>query len=140
MAATSTSSGTVPRCGKSKRRLRAKKELAELRNSSRLLRLGSGAEVIKRVDFRNTGPDQVPGLIVMTVDDGASVGADLDPTIDGLVAPQHDAAGNLTDARIAGLVGDGGPGNGDSHSNNDDGEQAHHRWMVPPGGPRVRGW
>lgn len=60
-------------------------ELAELRNSSRLLRLGSGAEVIKRVDFRNTGPDQLPGLIVMTVDDGASAGADLDPTIDGLV-------------------------------------------------------
>ncbi|PJG57701.1 DUF3372 domain-containing protein [Aeromonas cavernicola] len=60
-------------------------ELAELRQSSRLLRLGSGAEVIKRVDFRNTGPDQVPGLIVMTVDDGVSAGADLDPAIDGLV-------------------------------------------------------
>ncbi len=60
-------------------------ELAELRQSSRLLRLGSGAEVIKRVDFRNTGPDQEPGLIVMTVDDGVNAGADLDPTIDGLV-------------------------------------------------------
>lgn len=60
-------------------------ELAELRQSSRLLRLGSGAEVIKRVDFRNTGPDQIPGLIVMSVDDGASAGADLDPAIDGLV-------------------------------------------------------
>lgn len=60
-------------------------ELAELRQSSRLLRLGSGAEVIKRVDFRNTGPDQVPGLIVMTVDDGVNVGADLDPAIEGLV-------------------------------------------------------
>ncbi|MGL5326885.1 MAG: pullulanase-type alpha-1,6-glucosidase [Aeromonas sp.] len=60
-------------------------ELAELRQSSRLLRLGSGAEVIKRVDFRNTGPDQVPGLIVMTVDDGVGAGADLDPAIDGLV-------------------------------------------------------
>ena len=60
-------------------------ELAELRNSSRLLRLGSGAEVIKRVDFRNTGPDQEPGLIVMTVDDGINAGADLDPAIDGLV-------------------------------------------------------
>ncbi|MDD9212247.1 pullulanase-type alpha-1,6-glucosidase [Aeromonas dhakensis] len=60
-------------------------ELAELRQSSRLLRLGSGAEVIKRVDFRNTGPDQVPGLIVMTVDDGVNAGADLDPAIDGLV-------------------------------------------------------
>ncbi|MFM9800116.1 pullulanase-type alpha-1,6-glucosidase [Aeromonas dhakensis] len=60
-------------------------ELAELRQSSRLLRLGSGSEVIKRVDFRNTGPDQVPGLIVMTVDDGVNAGADLDPAIDGLV-------------------------------------------------------
>ncbi|WP_084202291.1 pullulanase-type alpha-1,6-glucosidase [Aeromonas fluvialis] len=60
-------------------------ELAELRASSPLFTLGSGSEVIKRVDFRNTGPDQVPGLIVMTVDDGASVGADLDPAIDGLV-------------------------------------------------------
>lgn len=60
-------------------------ELSELRQSSRLLRLGSGAEVIKRVDFRNTGPDQVPGLIVMSVDDGASAGVDLDPAIDGLV-------------------------------------------------------
>ncbi|MGY6040412.1 pullulanase-type alpha-1,6-glucosidase [Aeromonas sp. AE23HZ002T15] len=60
-------------------------ELAELRQSSRLLRLGSGAEVIKRVDFRNTGPDQIPGLIVMSVDDGTSAGADLDPAIDGLV-------------------------------------------------------
>lgn len=60
-------------------------ELAELRQSSRLLRLGSGAEVIKRVDFRNTGPDQVPGLIVMAVDDGINAGADLDPAIDGLV-------------------------------------------------------
>ncbi|MDM5078648.1 pullulanase-type alpha-1,6-glucosidase [Aeromonas media] len=60
-------------------------ELSELRQSSRLLRLGSGAEVIKRVDFRNTGPDQTPGLIVMTVDDGSKAGADLDPAIDGLV-------------------------------------------------------
>ncbi|HHQ4784936.1 TPA: pullulanase-type alpha-1,6-glucosidase [Aeromonas hydrophila] len=60
-------------------------ELAELRQSSRLLRLGSGAEVIKRVDFRNTGPDQEAGLIVMTVDDGVNAGADLDPAIDGLV-------------------------------------------------------
>ena len=47
------------------------------RQSSRLLRLGSGAEVIKRVDFRNTGPDQTPVLIVMTVDDGSKAGADL---------------------------------------------------------------
>ncbi len=76
-------------------------ELAELRQSSRLLRLGSGAEVIKRVDFRNTGPDQVPGLIVMTVDDGVNAGADLDPAIDGLVVMINatNAPQNISDFR-----------------------------------------
>ncbi|MFB2928079.1 pullulanase-type alpha-1,6-glucosidase, partial [Aeromonas hydrophila] len=76
-------------------------ELAELRQSSRLLRLGSGAEVIKRVDFRNTGPDQEPGLIVMTVDDGINAGADLDPAIDGLVVMINatNAPQNISDFR-----------------------------------------
>ncbi|MGY3917384.1 pullulanase-type alpha-1,6-glucosidase [Aeromonas australiensis] len=77
-------------------------ELAELRQSSRLLRLGSGAEVIKRVDFRNTGPEQIPGLIVMSVDDGVGAGADLDPAIDGLVvminaSNQSQRIGNFRD-------------------------------------------
>ncbi len=60
------------------------KELVSLRQSSPLFTLGTGAEVIKRVDFRNVGPDQTTGLIVMTIDDGAGQ-TDLDKTTDGIV-------------------------------------------------------
>lgn len=60
------------------------KELTSLRQSSPLFTLGTGAEVMKRVDFRNVGPDQTTGLIVMTIDDGAGQ-TDLDKTTDGIV-------------------------------------------------------
>ncbi|WP_156293666.1 pullulanase-type alpha-1,6-glucosidase [Serratia oryzae] len=60
-------------------------ELAQLRRSSALITLGSGSEVMKRVDFRNTGADQQLGLLVMTIDDGAQAGSDLDPQADALV-------------------------------------------------------
>jgi len=43
------------------------------------------AEVMKRVDFLNGGPDQIPGLIVMTITDNACAGSDLDPARDGIV-------------------------------------------------------
>ncbi|WP_409421198.1 pullulanase-type alpha-1,6-glucosidase [Pseudaeromonas sp. ZJS20] len=60
------------------------KELASLRQSSPLFTLGTGAEVMKRVDFRNVGPEQVNGLIAMTIDDGTGQ-TDLDPNVDGIV-------------------------------------------------------
>jgi pullulanase/glycogen debranching enzyme len=41
------------------------KEMLHIRKSSSLFRLESAAEVIGRLSFHNTGPDQVPGLIVM---------------------------------------------------------------------------
>lgn len=118
-------------------------ELAELRQSSRLLRLGSGAEVIKRVDFRNTGPDQVPGLIVMSVDDGVGAGADLDPAIDGLVvminatnAPQR--IGDFRDGQdqsidLAGMVLSGKHRGVDSIASgaaNDNGELTLGAWSA----------
>jgi hypothetical protein len=53
-------------------------ELLRIRASSRLFRLGSGAEVLARLTFENGGPDQVPGLIVMRISDTA--GVDLDPS------------------------------------------------------------
>lgn len=59
-------------------------ELTQLRQSSPLIALGSGSEVMKRVDFRNTGAAQQLGLLVMTIDDGTH-GKDLDPQADGLV-------------------------------------------------------
>jgi pullulanase len=43
-------------------------ELLEIRRSSRLFRLRSAGDIQARVAFHNTGPAQIPGLIVMTVD------------------------------------------------------------------------
>ncbi|KGK21588.1 type II secretion protein [Vibrio navarrensis] len=61
-------------------------ELAALRASSGLLTLGKGSEIIKRVKFHNTGADQTPGLIVMSVDNsGELYDAKVDAARDGLV-------------------------------------------------------
>ncbi len=43
------------------------REMLRIRKSSRLFRLPDGAEVMDRVEFHNTGPDQVPGLVVMSL-------------------------------------------------------------------------
>jgi pullulanase-type alpha-1,6-glucosidase len=60
-------------------------EVLAVRKSSRLFRLTTGADVMKRVDFLTTGPSQPPGLIVMTITDGTCAGADLDPAWDAVV-------------------------------------------------------
>jgi pullulanase-type alpha-1,6-glucosidase len=51
-------------------------ELMRMRYSSELFRLGTEGEVQARVAFLNNGPDQQPGLVVMTVSD------QLDPDLD----------------------------------------------------------
>ena len=43
------------------------REMLRIRNSSPLFRLRTGQEVIERVEFHNTGPSQVPGLVVMSL-------------------------------------------------------------------------
>jgi len=43
------------------------REMLMIRKSSRLFRLPNQSEVIARVGFLNTGPSQIPGLIVMTL-------------------------------------------------------------------------
>ncbi|GAB1420469.1 pullulanase-type alpha-1,6-glucosidase [Anaerolineales bacterium] len=53
-------------------------EVLQIRKSSPLFRLQTGEEVQKMVTFLNTGPEQMPGLIVMRLNDGL---ADM---------PQHD--------------------------------------------------
>ncbi len=78
------------------------KELTRLRKDNPLLTLGKGEEVMKRVDFRNVGPEQVPGLIVMTIDDGVSAGADMDSANDAAVViinatPGTQIVGNFKD-------------------------------------------
>ncbi|OAN13303.1 type II secretion protein [Photobacterium jeanii] len=60
-------------------------ELASLRKAYPLLTLGKGSEVNRRVAFHNTGPKQQQGLIVMSVDNGAGAGIDLDPKKDAVV-------------------------------------------------------
>ncbi|CAN7275570.1 pullulanase-type alpha-1,6-glucosidase [Massilia sp. LjRoot122] len=43
-------------------------ELLAIRNDSSLFRLRSAQDVIDRLKFHNTGPDQLPGLVVMRID------------------------------------------------------------------------
>ncbi len=47
------------------------REMTQVRKSTTLLRLRTGAQVRERVRFLNVGPSQIPGLIVMSVDDPA---------------------------------------------------------------------
>jgi pullulanase-type alpha-1,6-glucosidase len=59
------------------------REMLNIRSSSPLFRLGTAEEVTARLRFHNTGAEQVPGLIVMSLTDG--VGEALDPDYDLIV-------------------------------------------------------
>ncbi len=58
-------------------------EVLRVRRSSLLFRLETAEDVLARLRFHNTGPEQTPGLIVMSLSD---VGSDLDPEFDLVVA------------------------------------------------------
>jgi pullulanase/glycogen debranching enzyme len=60
-------------------------EQLRIRYSTPLFRMVDADDIHRRVVFHNTGPDQVPGLIVMSISDAACGGDDLDPALDGLV-------------------------------------------------------
>ncbi len=47
------------------------REMLKIRRQTGLFRLTTAAEISSKLRFLNTGPDQVPGLIVMRVDGGA---------------------------------------------------------------------
>jgi pullulanase-type alpha-1,6-glucosidase len=55
-------------------------EVLAIRKSSLLFRLRTAQQIQERVRFHNTGPDQVPGVIAMTVDDTELTGA-FDPQV-----------------------------------------------------------
>jgi pullulanase-type alpha-1,6-glucosidase len=57
-------------------------EMLAIRDSSDLFRLTTADEVESRVGFHNTGPSQLPGLIVMSISD--TVGDDLDDEADAM--------------------------------------------------------
>ncbi len=77
-------------------------ELLQVRYSSPLFRLGTAALVQERVAFHNTGPSQLPGLLVMSISD--MVGADLDPNHELIVAliNANDEAQTFTEAALIG--------------------------------------
>jgi len=80
-------------------------EMLAIRDSSDLFRLTTAAEVEDRVGFHNTGPDQLPGLIVMSISD--TVGDDLDDEADAVWSlinandeAQSFTVGDLTGAEV----------------------------------------
>ncbi|HYF65372.1 MAG TPA: alpha-1,6-glucosidase domain-containing protein, partial [Herpetosiphonaceae bacterium] len=58
------------------------REMLRIRKSSPLFRLQTAEQVAEKVSFGNTGPDQIPGLIMLILSDA---GADLDPQYDRIV-------------------------------------------------------
>lgn len=80
------------------------RELLQIRSSSPLFRLRTGADVMSRVDFHNTGPDQLPGLIAMSITDGACAGDDLDPNVDAIVVLIN-AAPEAREFAVEGVAG-----------------------------------
>ncbi len=59
-------------------------EFLAIRKSSALFHLPTELAVKQRVDFHNTGVEQIPGVIVMSINDGQGL-IDRDPAVDALV-------------------------------------------------------
>jgi pullulanase-type alpha-1,6-glucosidase len=73
-------------------------EILQIRKSSPLFRLQTAEDIQARLTFQNTGPDQIPGLIVMTLTDRQQAdmpGADLDPAYDKIVVLFNAAPGEV---------------------------------------------
>ncbi len=86
-------------------------EMLKIRNSSRLFRLRTEKQIEQRLEFANTGPDQVPGLIVMGIADQGTerlAGGDLDPNADGVLvlfnATDEQVSYTSSEAKGSGLV------------------------------------
>jgi pullulanase/glycogen debranching enzyme len=74
-------------------------ETLQIRKSSPLFRLQTADEIMARLTFQNTGPDQIPGLIVMTLADEDDTGVpagDLDPNYDRIVVLFNAAPDEVT--------------------------------------------
>jgi len=59
-------------------------ELLTMRSTSPLFNLETADDVISRVDFHNTGTEQIAGVVVMSIDDGTGL-TDLDGNYDAVV-------------------------------------------------------
>lgn len=79
-------------------------EALSIRRSSPLFRLRTGEQVMERLVFYNLGPEQIPGLIVMSLDDRVE-GEDLDPNYEMVVVVFNAQGGEITfsDGAFVGL-------------------------------------
>jgi hypothetical protein len=75
--------------------------MLRIRRSSPLFRLSTAAEVSDRLAFHNTGPGQIPGLIVMSLDDAAGT---RDPRFKAIVV-LFNANDEPADFAVAGFAG-----------------------------------
>jgi pullulanase-type alpha-1,6-glucosidase len=79
------------------------REMLQIRRSSPLFRLQTAEQITARLQFHNTGPEQIPGLIVMSLDE--RTGEDLDPNYDQIVVlfNANDEAQTFTIGELAGM-------------------------------------
>lgn len=91
------------------------REMLTIRRSSPLFRLQTADDVIERLSFLNTGLDQMPGVIVMVLDDTGEV--DLDPNAEQIVVIFNATADEVTfsDAMFDGAAFSLHPVQQDSH-------------------------
>jgi pullulanase-type alpha-1,6-glucosidase len=78
------------------------RELLQIRYSSRLFRLQTAEDIQSRLSFLNTGPEQLPGLVVMALNDYQAT--DLDPSYESIVVlfNANDEPQTFTAAELAG--------------------------------------
>ncbi|MHA6495044.1 pullulanase-type alpha-1,6-glucosidase [Pseudomonas borbori] len=60
-------------------------ELLRIRSGSPLFQLDNARDIDRRLRFHNTGPDQQPGVLAFSLDDGRHLGRDLDPRHEALM-------------------------------------------------------
>ncbi|MBP8109913.1 MAG: pullulanase-type alpha-1,6-glucosidase, partial [Caldilineaceae bacterium] len=79
------------------------RELLQIRYSSPLFRLQTEQAIMDHVRFYNSGPDQLPGLIVMAMNDDAML-TDMDPNYEGVVVliNANDEAQTFANSAFAG--------------------------------------
>jgi hypothetical protein len=78
-------------------------ELLTIRDSSPLFRLQTAEDIQERVVFHNTGPSQLPGLIVMTISDLTDVDLDRNNEFVVVAVNANDEAQEFTDTDLVGL-------------------------------------
>ena len=80
------------------------REWLQIRRSSPLFRLRTADDVMQRLEFYNTGTDQIPGVIVMSISD--QVGENLDPNyaMIAVIFNATDEAQTISDLSSDGFV------------------------------------